>query len=244
MSRWKTLGVAGVLAVQAGIAFAADMPETLPPPAVTDWHPPRILELNYGWYLRGDLGYAWGELSRADSASGFASPVDNALGSAITGGIGAGMKTKWLRTDLTADYLAPMKYKGTVATPDDVTAKISAISVLFNGYLDLGTWYHVSPYLGAGAGAANVRVSGYQSTVAPPFSGGDHDQWNFSWALMSGFGFAVAPNLMIDAGYRYINFGDVKSASDSFGAMTFKNVFAHEVRLGLRWSFDDIDARR
>ena len=35
---------------------------------------------------------------------------------------------------------------------------------------------------------------------------------------------------MVDVGYRYLNLGDVTTASDSFGAMTFKNVAAHEVR--------------
>ena len=30
-------------------------------------------------------------------------------------------------------------------------------------------------------------------------------------------------NVILDAGYRYINFGNVKSGTDTFGAMTFKN---------------------
>lgn len=44
---------------------------------------------------------------------------------------------------------------------------------------------------------------------------------------------------MVDLSYRYMNFGDVTTASDAFGAMTLKNLAAHEVRVGLRWSFDD-----
>jgi opacity protein-like surface antigen len=46
--------------------------------------------------------------------------------------------------------------------------------------------------------------------------------------------------MMVDVGYRYLNIGNVKTASDAFGDMTFKNVGAHEVRVGLRWSFDDL----
>jgi opacity protein-like surface antigen len=57
---------------------------------------------------------------------------------------------------------------------------------------------------------------------------------------MAGVAVAVSHNVMIDAGYRYINIGDVSTGSDAFGAMTFKNVSAHEVRIGLRWSFDDL----
>ena len=56
---------------------------------------------------------------------------------------------------------------------------------------------------------------------------------------MAGVAYAIAPNLMLDVSYRYVNFGDVKTASDAFGAMTLKNVYAHEVRVGIRWSFDD-----
>jgi hypothetical protein len=36
-----------------------------------------------------------------------------------------------------------------------------------------------------------------------------------------------------------MNFGDATTGSDA-GAMTLKNLAAHEVRVGFRWSFDDI----
>ena len=57
---------------------------------------------------------------------------------------------------------------------------------------------------------------------------------------MAGAGYSIAPNIVLDAGYRYVNFGDVTTASDSIGAMTLKNLAAHEVRVGVRWSFDDL----
>jgi len=133
-----------------------------------------------------------------------------------------------------------MDYSGTVATPGDVTAKISAASALFNGYIDLGTWYCLTPYIGAGVGAAYMTASDYASTVAPPFTSSNHHQWNVAWAAMAGVEYAVTPRLNIDVGYRYINFGDVSTDADAFGAMTFKNVAAHEVRAGLRWSLDGL----
>jgi opacity protein-like surface antigen len=231
------LGAVGVVAAQVTAATAADMPSALPPAPATEWVLPDFV--NTGWYLRGDLGYNWGRLVRAEAAPGFASPSDNSLGNGWYGGLGVGIKSKWLRTDVTIDYHAPLKYDGSVATPGDVTAKISALGALFNGYIDLGTWYGVTPYIGAGAGVAYLRASDYASTVAPPFSGGDHNQWNFAWAGMGGLGYAVSPNLMVDLGYRYIDFGDVKTDADLFGAMTFKDVAAHEVRVGLRWTFSD-----
>jgi opacity protein-like surface antigen len=234
--------VAGAVAVQAAAVMAADMPVTSPSAGspFKEWRLPSSYFLDSGWYVRGDVGNNWGRLDNATSASGFASPVDNDLGNSFVAGLGIGIKRNWLRADLTVDYASPAKYEGTIATPDDVTAKISAVTALFNGYLDLGTWYHVTPYIGAGVGAAYVSTSDYVSTVAPPISGDTaHSQWNLAWALMAGLGYRLSPNLMVDVGYRYIDFGDAKPKSDSSGTMTFNNVAAHEVRVGLRWSFDD-----
>ena len=120
----------------------------------------------------------------------------------------------------------------------DVVASVSAFSVLLNGYLDLGTWYGATPYIGAGAGVAQVRVSDYTSLVAPAVAGGSNSQWNFAWAVMAGLGYAISPNMVMDVGYRYISFGDATTA-DAAGAAVLKDLAAHEVRVGVRWSFDD-----
>lgn len=242
MSWLKALAAGCVLAAQMTAAMAADMPKGYPPELPI----PRVrsFELNSGWYVRGDIGYGWGRLDGAQSATGFTDPSSNSLGGAVTGGLGVGIKRDWIRTDLTADYLSDMKYQGTIAAPNDVTAKMSAWSVLLNGYLDLGSWYRISPYIGAGVGAARVRVSDVQSTAAPPFTPGlSNSQWNFAWAAMAGVGYAVTPNIVADIGYRYLNLGDAKSAADAAGLMTFKNIASHQVRVGLRWSFDDVPLR-
>jgi opacity protein-like surface antigen len=227
---------AAALVLMSAAARAADMHEPLPPP------PPVVhpLEQFGGWYLRGDLGFVWGKLDKAQSASGYPDPIDSSLGDGFVGGVGAGYKSQWLRTDLTLDYTSPLKYTGTVNSPGDTTAKIGAVTALFNGYIDIGTWYHATPYIGAGAGVSQLRTTDYASSGAPPFAAGlSHTQWQFTWALTGGVAYQIAPNLMLDVNYRYVNFGDVTSASDSFGAMTFKDVYAHEVRFGIRWSFDD-----
>ena len=239
MSRLRMVAVAGVLAAQVTGAMAADMPGSYEPEPVKQWLP--SLDLNTGWYLRGDVGYNWGRIDGAESTAPFTDPTENTLGNGVVAGAGAGIKTKWLRTDFTVDYTFPLDYKGTAVSTDDVTAKISAVSALFNAYLDLGTWYGFTPYIGAGAGAAYMSVSDYASTATPPFTGNaDNTQWNFAWAVMAGAGYAVAPNLIVDVGYRYIDFGDVSTASDASGDVTFKDIAAHEVRVGLRWTFDDI----
>jgi opacity protein-like surface antigen len=240
----RTSIIAGVvLGASASLAEAADMPgypPPLPPPPVREVRPV-LLDFSTGWYLRGDLGYYWGKGLDPETTAPFSNPTNSSYGKGYTVGGGFGYKSRWLRTDVTIDYMAPMDYTGSAVTADDTTAKIQATTALFNGYIDLGTWYRITPYIGGGVGAAYVSVYDYISTGAPPFAGDHHkDQWKFAWALTSGVAIAVAPNLMIDAGYRYLNLGDVATGSDAIGSTTFKNVAAHEVRVGLRWSFDDI----
>lgn len=244
---WKALAAGSLLAVQVttGISasMAADMPRGMPEPLP----PPRVrpIDISSGWYVRGDIGYAWGRVGSAESTPPFTGPSSSSVGNGVTGDVGVGYKSGMLRTDVTLDYLAPLKYQGTVAAPGDVSAKMSAWSALFNGYLDLGTWYRATPYIGGGVGAARVTVSDYASTAAPPFAAGlSNAQWNFAWAGMAGIGYAVSPNVIADLGYRYINYGNAKSAADAFGSTTLKNVAAHEVRVGIRWSFDDLPLPR
>jgi opacity protein-like surface antigen len=189
------------------------------------------------WYVRGDLGYAWFGVDRAASARGFLSPSENALDRTAVIGGGIGYKGPWLRTDVTLDYSAP-GYRATILAPGDTTAKVSALTALLNGYLDLGTWYGLTPYLGAGAGVSQIKVTDYTSTAAPPFTQGlSNTQWKFAWAFMGGTAYSITPELAVDLGYRYLNLGDVSTASDASGDMTLKNLAAHEVRVGVRWEF-------
>lgn len=227
-----------IAAIISTSARAADMPAALPLPAYTPNSQPATLA--NGFYLRGDLGYRWNMMGSAESVGGPANPSGNHLSNTGSVGTGIGYKSSWFRTDLSVDYLTASKYRGTVATPDDVTAKIQAIPVLLNAYLDLGTWQHVTPYIGVGAGTAYVRLTDYQSAVAPPFTVFSKSQWQFAYAGLAGLTVDVSHNVQIDLGYRYLNLGNVKTAADASGSMTFKNVAGHEVRIGLRWNFNDL----
>lgn len=239
MSRVGKSVVAATLALSgatlASGALAADMPGELPPPAPAPVVTESVLS---GWYLRGDVGAHWGTTTGSASPAGLINPINTSLGSGITAGLGFGIKTKWLRTDVTLDYAAPVNYRGTQFTANDVTGKIQSTTALFNGYIDLGTWYGFTPYIGAGAGVAFASLS--DLAFAGVGGGGSRSQTNFAYAGMAGVGWAVAPNLQIDLGYRYLNIGDVKGPQD---VLTVRNVAAHEVRVGLRWSFDDLPLR-
>jgi opacity protein-like surface antigen len=228
------VGAAGALMLMLAVpSRAADMPG-LPPPLPAPTLPPAVTWFNGGWYVRGDIGYRWGLIG--DAVGPGTTLGDGQLGNGVTAGAGVGLKTRFLRTDFTIDYAAPVKYTGSAVTPDDTSAKISSINFLFNGYLDLGTWHRLTPYIGAGAGAALVKTANYESTALP--ASPDRSQWNFAYAGMAGVAWAVAPNLQIDFGYRYLNVGDAKTGTP--GEVTFQRVAGHEFRVGLRWSFDDL----
>jgi opacity protein-like surface antigen len=230
------LGVAlGLLAIGFKSALAADMP--LPPQIqqVSQLLP----NVRSGWYLRGDVGYRWGLVAGAAAPTGFSTPANSSLGDGFTGGGGVGVKSGWIRADVTADYAAPVTYNSTGAGAS--SARIQATTVLFNGYIDLGTWFGLTPYIGAGAGAANVRTSDYARGELPAFVGpSSHDQWNFAWAGLAGIAYPVSRNLTLDVGYRYLNLGNVSTASDAFGSMTIRNVASNEVRVGLRWNINGL----
>jgi opacity protein-like surface antigen len=231
MRRLHLLLIAGVCA--SGSAHAANLPGNSTPVFAPL---PSISNPMSGWYVRGDVAYGWYRLDSAATSPGFANPVLNELGKGLSGGGGAGYKSNWLRTDFTVDYTG-IDYRGTIASPGDTTAKVGAITGLVNGYLDLGTWYCLTPYVGAGLGASRIKTSDFASTQAPPFTPGlSNTQWRFAWALMAGTAINLHPNFAVDVGYRYLDLGNASTATDAFGQMTLKNIAAHEARVGLRWS--------
>lgn len=135
-------------------------------------------------------------------------------------------------------------------------ADFRTIGVMGNVYADLGTVAGFTPYVGAGAGVTNVQwdtvtqtpacVSGTSACsgtlyAAQTFPG--MDSWRFSYALMAGVSYDVAPSVKLDLGYRYskINGGDMfeyNAAEKALGASGAKGsddgLSRHEIRAGFR----------
>jgi opacity protein-like surface antigen len=185
----RLLSAAAVVALVPALpALAADYD---PPMVVQDDLGPLEeyvpVEIGSGWYLRGDIGYAF-----STSASGaFNYRTYNtgtgAYGSAtydsasVTGGISYGIGfgyafTDLLRADLTAERFN-IRFNGvrTTTTPcagqpagttcrSDDSATLYGTSVMANGYVDLGTFAGFTPYVGAGAGVTHVTWSTLTAT--------------------------------------------------------------------------------
>jgi opacity protein-like surface antigen len=75
-------------------------------------------------------------------------------------------------------------------------------------------------------------------------------QWSLAWALHAGAGIQVTNNLTLDLGYSFVSLGDAKTGSfqnqdpniacvaTGCPPMTFKSLYSHDFKLGLRWAYD------
>jgi opacity protein-like surface antigen len=272
----KYLVAAGAASLLSSAAFAADLPA--PPP----YAPPPVEDLG-GWYLRGDIGMSNQSVKNirlTDPAAyqGLSSFNETTnFDAAPTYQIGVGYQfNNWFRGDITGQYRGSSNFKGTdlftfpigggaVANGiDNYSASKSEWLFLANAYADLGTWWCVTPFIGAGVGAARVSINNFTDTGANnanfsgpvPFAGGapnvsfatatSGSQWNFAWALHAGLGYRISPNATLELAYSYVNLGDgvtgVASTFDgSSGGHVFKfnNITSQDVTLGIRWNFDN-----
>lgn len=215
------------------------------------------MEFGSGWYLRGDASLSDEDRPKL-SLSGLGASFDrNATQLGYAFGGGAGYKfNSFLRADLTADYLDPFEYKANLPCGSscdiNLQTRVSRWDGLVNGYVDLGTWFGVTPYIGAGAGIAgtslksSVEVSGgpLPSIILDPTTGTvvnrtvpNRTGYQFAWAAMAGFSYAFSPHVLVDVGYRYLDLGKRTVPLYPVTSVT-KNFTAQQVRLGLRYVID------
>ena len=270
MSRLKALclaGFAGLAATGAiDAARAADLLLPPPPPVA----PPSYVPVNLGGavYLRGDVGIGIADLRTRSSSFDYYVPDpqfeahsldDSAF---IDAGVGYRFNN-YFRADVTGEYRTAAHYsaiesynQGYYNTPPDASrgydtysGSIRSVVGLLNGYVDIGTWYGVTPFVGAGVGVANVAV---RNIIDLSPTGGfgfapDHSQTNFAFAFMAGLDFAVTPNLALEIGYRYLNLGDASSGRIACAQeepcpneVQHYRLQSNDIRLGFRYSFADL----
>jgi opacity protein-like surface antigen len=267
MGKRIALIFAAAVAIGTGPAIAADL---LPPPPPVE--APFLPGGDFsGWYLRGDVGVGWTQLNdmRSTFAPGSVVPgfqVDRAkLDDSFLIGAGVGYQwNSWVRFDVTGEYRSHHNFTATESYAnifgltcgarcyDTYHANLRTGVVLGNAYVDLGTWYGITPFVGAGVGVAFHRFSDLQDVSVQPAGGfgfaDDKNQTNLAWAVMAGLGYTVNPRLKLELGYRYLNMGTIKGnqivcqgvpGGCPLEQQTFK-VSSHDFRLGMRWMFNDL----
>ena len=248
--------LAALTAVPA--ARAADMP--LPPPIV--------VPETTGWYLRGDIGFSnqnVGTLFNPLDNTGNYQSVYKSFDAAPFFGLGVGYSfNNWLRFDVTGEYRGSANFHGYdlltaggTLFPDIYNGSKSEWTFLLNGYVDLGTWLNLTPFVGAGIGTSRNTISNFIDTNScngvPPLCGGSGgissspavSQWNFAWALYAGVGYQLTRNVTVELAYRYLDLGNA-----STGTMTcynnlcssppfeFQHLTSQDIKLGLRFNLD------
>ena len=269
MRRVSLLIAAGATSLFSGAALAADLP-IAPPPRY--YAPPPVEDFG-GWYLRGDIGMSSQSVKN----------LDNALYSSLTSlnqttgfdsagifGLGAGYQfNNWFRADVTGEYRGKSNFHGldiitfdnggaTGFGSDKYTGSKSEWLFLANAYADLGTWYCVTPFIGAGVGMSRNTISNFVDqgvgSLFPPGSGvgsslaygSTASKWNFAWALHAGLAYKVTNNLTLEMSYRYVNLGDgvtgdlvaFDGTNNVNNPMRFHDLTSQDVRFGMRWNFD------
>ena len=252
---------AGAATLLSQAAFAADM-AIAPPPA---YAPAPVVEDFGGWYLRGDIGFSNQRVDRLNNLldrNNTSSVQTLNFSSAGIFGLGVGYKVNnWFRADVTGEYRGNSQFFGTdrisyvggVGT-DTYHATKNEWVVLANAYVDLGTWWCITPFIGAGVGGARVAINGFTDQgialnggVGPALPGlafGDNaSTWNFAWAAHAGLAYRVTPNFTVELAYRYLDMGDgltgdlrAFDGTNNFNnPMTFKHITSHDLKLGVRW---------
>jgi opacity protein-like surface antigen len=265
MRRVKVLVAAGAASLLSSVAFAADLPLPYEPPPV-DFG---------GWYLRGDIGFSNQSVSniRNTNAALYANLISFQETTGFdTGGIyqiGAGYQfNHWFRVDVTGEYRGSANFHGLDLTSfpnggqtgfgsDVYTARKTEWLLLANAYADLGTWWCITPYIGAGLGTARVSIANFTdqgvATLFPPGSGvgpslvsaATGSRWNFAWAVHAGLSYRVNPNMAVELGYSFVSLGDGTTGVDqafdhSAGGHVFQfhDITSHDVKLGVRWNLE------
>ena len=144
-------------------------------------------------------------------------------------------------------FIAQDSYPGDgfPAGTNEYTADIESWLGLANMYIDLGTWYCVTPYIGGGVGVASISVLGLKDVNVPVgsvFYASDHTETNFAWAVYAGLAYEVTSAVTLDLSYRYADLGDARSGtatafdgSSSFSGVDINDIDSHDLMLGVRW---------
>jgi opacity protein-like surface antigen len=218
------------------------------------------------WYLRADIGMSNQQFDRLSypgflTAPGFTWLDKGGFDSAPFYLVGVGYQfSQWLRVDVTGEYRGKAgfsaldRYTGAgcpaAFCTNDYSASKSEWVVLANAYIDLGTYWSVTPFVGAGVGVAQIFIEHFRDVNVIADGGGFADtgkSTNFAWALHAGAAYKATPNFAIVVSYRYLNLGDgetgiLQNLVPGAGAgivspVTFKDIYSHDVMLGVRWSF-------
>jgi opacity protein-like surface antigen len=268
------------------------LPADYDPPIYVDQAPDYVpVEVGSGWYLRGDVGYAFSDpFEDSVGPTGFTSKS-----TLFDGSIGMGYHfNDYFRADLNFGILPTNKFGNSYVTTCDgsVTttrtdvdsgniisqinapanpappckgsdaASNKAYSLMANGYVDLGTYVGITPYVGGGVGvvyskfskaigarncvptSTTTTINGVTTTQQfncddpAGYDGSVTSQasYDFAYSLAAGASYQVTKNVSIDLGYEYFSVPSAQYVAYDSGAFNIhKGLDYQSVKLGLRY---------
>lgn len=253
-------------AVVSTAALAADLP---PPPPIAYQPPPPPVVVESGWYLRGDVGVGIQNFKSFDhnqTNPAFVWPASWTIvqqevkdTTILDFGVGYAFNS-WLRFDVTGEYRTKVVGKavgsfkefcaGGGTCFDTFDFDHSAAVFMANAYIDLGTWWCITPYIGGGVGAAFQRITsaidvGFNPVGAPGFGVAftDSSNWGLAWNVQAGLTYNVTNSFKVDFNWRFLELGSPQTAVIQCqntpvcpGAFfTLRDLSSQDFRIGFRW---------
>jgi opacity protein-like surface antigen len=253
-ARLRILSLAAFALLAANTAHAADYTQPLPPqPVYTPPPPPQ--ECCSNWYLRGDVGIGLNTNFNLDYTTTTGATLrqnTNEDSFFLGGGVGY-YWNNWLRFDVTAEYRSKSRLYALVTySPggiDEYQGNLKSWVFLANAYVDLGTWYCLTPFVGVGIGGAYNTLSDF-SDVNPTGGygfGRNPSEWHPAYALYAGLAYNVSKNFKVELAYRYLDYGSITDTVDCSTSCThdkfkFGPLTSNDIMLSLRWSCCELTA--
>lgn len=243
------LALAGLCLLPLAPAIAADYD----PPIYADQAPDYVpVEVGSGWYLRGDVSYLVQKSFKNDDFAFTPASFDEKE-DPIFASIGFGYHfNDYLRADLNLGYLPGNKIGigyddsgSTIAyTQASADLKNYAYSLMLNGYVDLGTYVGITPYLGGGVGivqSTRKLSASYFTNNGDPTDDfvetDDKTKYSLAYTLNAGLAYQVSKNVSVDLGYQYFSAPDAEyvTAASLTSFPVHKGISNHQIKLGLRY---------
>lgn len=148
---------------------------------------------------------------------------DKVLGGSFAAGVSTKVNGGAVRAELEYNKNADAK-KNTHLYGELFNTKIESQLFMINGYYDIDTGSKLTPYVGAGIGYAKIKGKILEAFYS-------EDDNNFAWQVGAGVGYALNDKVSLDAGYRYVDYGDFTKEGLKWESS------AHELYVGARYAF-------
>lgn len=203
--------------------------------------PASAMAASEGFYVGGAAGVNWARDAKftdktAQATGAATSNVKLEYDLGAVGSLAAGYATSFgLRAELEASYRWANKVDGDKDPNANWSGRARTLAFMGNVLYDIDTGSPITPYIGVGAGIAQVKADARNNlTGAAAYSFNDTD-WVFAYQGIAGVSYSFTNNLAATLDYRYFDTVDPKFKGPN--GRVEGEYASHSILLGLRYSF-------